>query len=75
MRPRPHGIHETKPRVRDAIREPARPAKVLARLLKLNHERYAEEVKQGLHDKKGGAGRVKGGGKKKTQDETGRLFD
>jgi hypothetical protein len=25
---------------------------VLARLLKLNHERYAEEVKQGLHEKK-----------------------
>jgi hypothetical protein len=24
---------------------------VLARLLKLNHERYAEEVAQGLHDK------------------------
>ncbi len=27
---------------------------VLARLLKLNHERYAEETAQGLHDKKKG---------------------
>lgn len=26
---------------------------VLRRLLKLNHERYAEEVAAGLHDKKG----------------------
>jgi len=25
---------------------------ILARLLKLNHERYAEEVRQGLHEKK-----------------------
>ena len=70
-----HGFHEAKHGVRSTISEPARPTKILARLLKLNHERYAEEVKQGLHDKKGGAGRVKGGGKKKTQDETGRLFD
>ena len=40
----------------------------LARLLKLNHERYAEEVKQGLHDKK------KGRGKKKRADEEGGLL-
>jgi hypothetical protein len=32
---------------------------VLDRLLALNHERYAEEVRQGLHDKK-----AKGKGKK-----------
>jgi hypothetical protein len=37
--------------LRYTISEPAR-REVLARLLKLNHERYAEEVKQGLHDKK-----------------------
>ena len=36
--------------ISDAARE-----EVLRRLLKLNHERYAEEVKQGLHDKKKGA--------------------
>ena len=70
-----HGFHETKQGVRFTISEPAR-REVLQRLLKLNHERYAEEVKQGLHDKKkGGAGRVKGGGKKKTQHEAGGLFD
>jgi hypothetical protein len=46
-----HGFHETKQGVRYTINEPAR-REVLARLLKLNHERYAEEVKQGLHEKK-----------------------
>ena len=49
-----HGFHETKQGVRYTINEPAR-REVLARLLKLNHERYAEEVKQGLHEKKKGA--------------------
>ena len=46
-----HGFHQTKQGVRYTISEPAR-REVLARLLKLNHERYAEEVKQGLHEKK-----------------------
>ena len=46
-----HGFHETKQGVRYTISEAAR-REVLARLLKLNHERYAEEVKQGLHEKK-----------------------
>jgi hypothetical protein len=46
-----HGFHETKQGVRYTISEPAR-REVLARLLKLNHERYAEEVEQGLHEKK-----------------------
>jgi hypothetical protein len=49
-----HGFHETKQGVRFTISEPAR-REVLQRLLKLNHERYAEEVKQGLHGKKGTA--------------------
>ena len=49
-----HGFHETKQGVRFTISEPAR-REVLQRLLKLNHERYAEEVKQGLHGKKGAA--------------------
>jgi hypothetical protein len=48
-----HGFHDTKQGVRYTISEPAR-REVLARLLKLNHERYAEEVAQGLHDKKKG---------------------
>jgi hypothetical protein len=49
-----HGFHETKQGIRFTISEPAR-REVLQRLLKLNHERYAEEVKQGLHGKKGRA--------------------
>ena len=48
-----HGFHETKQGTRFTISESAR-REVLARLLKLNHERYAEEVAQGLHDKKKG---------------------
>ncbi len=46
-----HGFHETKQGLRFTISEEAR-REVLQRLLKLNHERYAEEVAQGLHDKK-----------------------
>jgi hypothetical protein len=49
-----HGFHETKQGIRFTISEAAR-RDVLQRLLKLNHERFAEEVKQGLHDKKKGA--------------------
>jgi hypothetical protein len=47
-----HGFHQTKQGLRYTISEPAR-REVLARLLKLNHERYAEEVRQGLHQKEG----------------------
>ena len=46
-----HGFHQTKQGLRYTISETAR-REVLARLLKLNHERYAEEVRQGLHEKK-----------------------
>jgi len=49
-----HDFHLTKLGVRFTISESAR-REVLQRLLKLNHERYAEEVKLGLHDKKGAA--------------------
>lgn len=48
-----HGFHETKFGLRFTISESAR-REVLHRLLKLNHERYEEEVQQGLHDKKMG---------------------
>lgn len=58
-----HGFHQTKQGVRYTISEAAR-REVLARLLKLNHERYAEEVKQGLHEKK------KGSAKKLTTKKT-----
>ena len=52
-----HDFHETKQGVRFTISEPAR-RQLLQRLLELNHERYSEEVKQGLHRKKGAANRA-----------------
>jgi hypothetical protein len=71
-----HGFHETKQGVRFTINEPAR-REVLRRLLKLNHERYAEEVKQGLHGEKGAA--KKAAPKKKASSKTAKegatLFD
>jgi methylase of polypeptide subunit release factors len=45
-----HGFHETKQGVRYTLSESARRT-VLDRLLALNHQRYAEEVKAGLHEK------------------------
>jgi len=48
-----HGFHETKQGTRFTISDAAR-REILTRLLKLNHERHAEEVAQGLHDKKKG---------------------
>ncbi len=53
-----HGFHLTPIGVRFTICEAAR-REVLARLLQLNHERYEEEVKAGLHEKD----------KKKTNEE------
>ena len=53
-----HGFHTTAQGDRYTISEPAR-REVLARLLKLNHERYAEEVRLGLHDKKKPKGKKK----------------
>jgi len=44
-----HGFHNTEQGIRFTISEEAR-RDVLERLLKLNHERHEEEVKQGLHD-------------------------
>lgn len=54
-----HGFNETKQGIRFTISESAR-REVLARLLRLNHERHEEEVRQGLHDTKRGG---KGGGR------------
>jgi hypothetical protein len=67
-----HGFHPTKQGERFTLSPQAR-QEVLDRLLKLNHERYAEEVKQGLHDKKGKGGGGKRGAKKSVDD--GPLFD
>jgi hypothetical protein len=46
-----HGFHETKQGNRFTISETARRT-VLDRLLALNHQRHAEEVASGLHEKK-----------------------
>lgn len=51
-----HGFQETKQGVRYTISESARRS-VLDRLLALNHQRYAEEIKAGLHDKGKGKGK------------------
>jgi hypothetical protein len=72
-----HGFQETKQGMRFTISEPAR-REVLQRLLKLNHERYAEEVKQGLHDKKKGSAKKATPKKKATGKQTkdgATLFD
>jgi hypothetical protein len=45
-----HDFHQTKFGVRFTF-APAPRQEVLDRLLELNHERHAEEVRQGLHDK------------------------
>jgi len=45
-----HGFHDTKQGLRYTINEEAR-REVLDRLLLLNHERYEEEIREGLHEK------------------------
>ena len=61
-----HGFHETKQGIRYTISEGAR-REVLDRLLQLNHERYAEEVALGLHEK-----RTKGKARKQAEVSRGR---
>ena len=46
-----HGFHRSGPYTRYTV-GPAIQREMVDRLLELNHERYAEEVKLGLHDKK-----------------------
>lgn len=64
-----HNFHETKQGLRYTISEPIR-REILDRLLQLNFDRYAEEVAQGLHDKKKGKGKEK---KAKTKNTQGQL--
>jgi hypothetical protein len=64
-----HGFHHTKQGLRFTISEEAR-REVLGRLLALNHERYEEEVRQGLHDN-GSSGKAR---RKKTANGTMPLF-
>ncbi len=59
-----HGFHQTKQGDRFTISETAR-REGLDRLLELNHQRYAEEVAQGLHAKKGNSKSTKGKSSKK----------
>ncbi len=56
-----HGFHETKQGLRYTISEEAR-REVLGRLLRLNHERYTEEVAMGLHEKGAKKGKRNGRG-------------
>ena len=66
-----HGFHETRHRVRFTISDAAQ-REVLARLLQLNHERYEEEVRQGLHvDKKSKKKEIPG--KKTTREDPGQY--
>lgn len=69
-----HGFHATKQGVRYTLSEPARRT-VLDRLLQLNHQRYEEEVKAGLHDKKAKGKRQKAGGTKQAASRQDELFD
>jgi hypothetical protein len=51
-----HDFWPTRQGTRFTVGEPAR-TEVLDRLLELNHERYAEEVRLGLHERKSRSGR------------------
>ncbi|WP_017624452.1 Eco57I restriction-modification methylase domain-containing protein [Nocardiopsis chromatogenes] len=64
-----HGFHKVGGRETRYTIGPAAQREVLDSLLELNHERYAEEVAQGLHDKK-----KSGKSKKKAADDEGTLF-
>jgi DNA-binding GntR family transcriptional regulator len=71
-----HDLHETPQGVRFTISEAAR-REVLTRLLRLNHERYEDEMRQGLHEKKGNRSKRSTGkkaAKKKTDDRQMSLF-
>ncbi len=63
-----HDFHTTKQGIRFTISEMAR-REVLDRLLELNHQRYAEEVAQGLHDKKKAKGKGQKAKGKKTSSK------
>ena len=69
-----HGFHETAQGLRYTISEAAR-REVLTRLLQLNHQRYAEEVKAGLHEKgkKAAPKNVATKGKKSSKKNDGQL--
>ncbi len=63
-----HGFHDT-PQGRRFTLGPTARTEVLDRLLELNHQRYAEEIAAGLHDK-----RKPGGRRKKTSPDARTLL-
>ena len=65
-----HGFHETLQGTRFTLSEAAR-REVLARLLRLNHERYEEEVRAGMHEKKNAGGKGSKGAARKKKGEGG----
>ncbi len=60
-----HDFHPTPQGLRYTISEAAR-REVLGRLLELNHQRYEEEVKLGLHKKKRSKGKKRSTRQKST---------
>lgn len=74
-----HDFHETAQGMRFTLSESAR-REILSRLLKLNHERYEEEVRAGLHEngvksKEGGTRKSAKGsrGKRKSKSTDGQM--
>jgi hypothetical protein len=67
-----HDFHETTQGIRYNISDAAR-RQVLTRLLKLNHHRYEEEVRQGLHEKAEKKRRKKAKRRKKRKQNEGQL--
>jgi hypothetical protein len=77
-----HDFHDTRQGVRFTV-SPAARQEILDRLLELNHQRYAEEVAQGLHAVSGGsrktqknrtATQTKAGGKKPASSDRSPLM-
>lgn len=70
-----HGFNETKQGLRFTI-SPAVRQEILDRLLELNHQRYAEEVAQGLHEKRAPKGKALGTrAKGKRNDQSSPLLE
>ena len=72
MRPG-HGFHKTPQGVRFTFNQAAW-REVLDQLLALNHERYAEEVAAGLHEKKKGKGGKRKKAAKKKDERQMKMF-
>ncbi|SFT97415.1 hypothetical protein SAMN04487904_11736 [Actinopolyspora lacussalsi subsp. righensis] len=69
-----HGFHPVGRETRYTI-GPAAQREILDSLLELNHERYQQEVAQGLHDKKKGTAKKATAKKTTNQDDEPKLFE